>query len=94
MRSKEQSEDYRYFTEPDLVPIVLTEAYIEEVRSQLPELPLERTRRYVKEFALHPDGAFVLTTDKPLADYFEKCLDHCKNARSLCNWIIVEFQAD
>lgn len=91
MRSKEQSEDYRYFPEPDLVPIVLTEAFIEEIRSQLPELPLQRTRRYVKEFGLHPDSAFVLTTDKPLADYFEEALNRCKNARSLCNWILSEF---
>ncbi len=91
MRSKEQSEDYRYFPEPDLVPIVLTDAFIDGIRATLPELPLQRTRRYVKDFGLHPDSAFVLTTDKPLADYFESALAHCKNARSLCNWIIVEF---
>lgn len=91
MRRKEDAEDYRYFPEPDLVPIVLTEAYIEEIRAALPELPLERERRYVKELGLSPHSAFVLTYDKPLADYFEKALKISSNAKVLCNWLIVEF---
>ncbi|MBN9377842.1 MAG: glutaminyl-tRNA synthase (glutamine-hydrolyzing) subunit B [Chlamydiales bacterium 38-26] len=91
MRRKERADDYRYFPEPDLVPIVLTEAYIEEIRSQLPELPLQRERRYVAELGLSAHSAFVLTSDKPISDYFEEALKHCSNARSLCNWIIVEF---
>jgi aspartyl-tRNA(Asn)/glutamyl-tRNA(Gln) amidotransferase subunit B len=91
MRRKEYADDYRYFPEPDLVPIVLTEAYIEEIRKTLPELPLQRLRRYIQEFVLSPDTAFFITSDKLLADYFESCLKVCKNARSLCNWIIVEF---
>lgn len=91
MRRKEYAEDYRYFPEPDLVPIVLTDAYIEEIRKTLPELPLQRERRYVRELGLSLDSAFFLTSDKPLADYFELALKDCNNARSLCNWIIVEF---
>lgn len=91
MRSKEQAQDYRYFPEPDLVPIILTDAYIEEIRRSLPELPLQRERRYVSALGLPPDNAFILTSDKPLADYFEECLKTCPNARSLCNWLIVEF---
>lgn len=91
MRRKEYAEDYRYFPEPDLVPIILTDAYIEEIRRSLPELPLQRERRYVQELGLSPHNAFVLTSDKPLADYFEEALKICSNARSLCNWIIVEF---
>lgn len=91
MRKKEYAEDYRYFPEPDLVPIVLTDAYIDEIRKSLPELPLQRERRYINELGLSPDSAFVLTSDKPLADYFENALNHCTNARALCNWIIVEF---
>jgi aspartyl-tRNA(Asn)/glutamyl-tRNA(Gln) amidotransferase subunit B len=91
MRSKEYAEDYRYFPEPDLVPIVLTDAYIEKIRSELPELPLQRERRYVKELGIAPDSAFVLTSDKLLADYFEEALKVCNNPRSLCNWLIVEF---
>ncbi len=91
MRRKECADDYRYCPEPDLVPIVLTPAFIEEVRATLPEMPLERLRRYVKNLQLSPDSAFVLTSDKPLADYFEEGLKTCSNARNLCNWIIVEF---
>lgn len=91
MRTKERAQDYRYFPEPDLVPIILSEAYIEEVRSSLPELPLQRERRYVAQLELSPHSAFVLTSEKALADYFEECLKTCSNARSLCNWLIVEF---
>lgn len=91
MRRKEIPDDYRYFPEPDLVPIVLTNEYIEEIRQSLPELPLQRERRYVQELDLAPDSAFILTSDKSLADYFEEALQTCKNGRSLCNWLIVEF---
>lgn len=91
MRRKEYADDYRYFPEPDLVPIVLTEEYIEEIRQKLPELPLQRERRFVEDLGLAPDAAFFLTSDKLLADYFEQALQICGNARSVCNWIIVEF---
>lgn len=91
MRRKEQADDYRYFPEPDLPPVVLTEAYIEGIRSKLPELPLQRERRYVKELGLPEDNAFILVSEKVIADYFEEALKLCGNARSLCNWIIVEF---
>lgn len=96
MRRKEGSDDYRYFHEPDLPPIILSAKYIEEVRKTLPELPLERERRYVNELKLTPATAFTLTYDKPVADYFEEALketfDHKTSlARSLANWIIVEF---
>lgn len=91
MRRKEHADDYRYFPEPDLVPIILTDAYIDGIRAALPELPLQRERRYVKELGLSGDSAFFLTSDKPLADYFEVALKTCSNARSLCNWLIVEF---
>ncbi|MCB1111843.1 MAG: Asp-tRNA(Asn)/Glu-tRNA(Gln) amidotransferase subunit GatB [Chlamydiales bacterium] len=91
MRRKEEAMDYRYFPEPDLVPIILTDAYIEEIRAALPELPLQRERRYVSELALTPHNAFILTSDKPLADYFEIALQTCENARSLCNWLVIEF---
>lgn len=91
MRSKEQAEDYRYFPEPDLLPIILTDAYIDEIRSHLPELPLQRERRYVKELGLSAHNAFVLTMDKKIADYFEEALKACSNAKILCTWITVEF---
>lgn len=91
MRSKEGSEDYRYFPEPDLVPIVLTEEYIEGIRKALPELPMQRERRYVAELSLSPHSAFVITSEKAQADYFEEALKSCNNARSLCNWLTIEF---
>lgn len=91
MRRKESADDYRYFPEPDLLPIVLTESYIEEIRQKLPELPLQRKQRYEKEFNLSAHQAFALTSDKALADYFEIALKACSNARSLSNWLLVEF---
>ncbi len=91
MRRKESADDYRYFPEPDLVPIVLTDAYIEEIRRGLPELPLQRERRYVRDFNLSIHQAFAITSEKSLADYFEEALATCSNARSLSNWILVEF---
>ena len=91
MRKKEQAEDYRYFPEPDLVPIVLTDAYINGLKAHLPELPLERERRYVNELKLSPDSAFLIVTDKKLSDYFEKALKLSPHAQSLVNWITVEF---
>lgn len=91
MRRKETADDYRYFPEPDLVPIVLTEAYIEEQRKTLPELPRERERRYMQELGLPQASAFQLTGDKKLADYFEEALAISGNARITANWILGEF---
>lgn len=91
MRQKEEAEDYRYFPEPDLVPLILTDAYIDEVRRALPELPHQKYKRYVTELKLPEYSASVLISDKPLADYFEDALKLCPNAKSLCNWLTVEF---
>ncbi|MFN4175265.1 MAG: Asp-tRNA(Asn)/Glu-tRNA(Gln) amidotransferase subunit GatB, partial [Parachlamydiaceae bacterium] len=91
MRKKEQAEDYRYFPEPDLVPIVLTDAYINDLKASLPELPLERERRYIHDLKLNPDSAFLIVTDKKLSDYFEKALKRSSHAQALVNWINIEF---
>ena len=91
MRRKETADDYRYFPEPDLVPIVLTDAYIEEIRNSLPELPLQREKRYVRTLNLSQHQAFLLTSEKALADYFEEALQICSNGRALANWLVVEF---
>jgi aspartyl-tRNA(Asn)/glutamyl-tRNA(Gln) amidotransferase subunit B len=91
MRRKETSDDYRYFPEPDLPPILLQQSFIEDLREKLPELPLERERRYIQKLGLSPDSAFFVVSDKALADYFEEGLHECHNPRSLCNWLIVEF---
>ena len=91
MRRKETADDYRYFPEPDLVPIILTDSYIDDVRAALPELPLERERRYIADLSLPHASAFQLASDKALADYFEVALEECSNARNVANWILIEF---
>ncbi len=91
MRKKESADDYRYFPEPDLLPIFLTQEYIDEIKNELPELPHDRFKRYVKDLQLSEYNASILTNEKKLADYFEEGLKICKNAKNLCNWITVEF---
>jgi len=91
MRRKEGSDDYRYFPEPDLPPLALTKAYIEEIRAGLPELPLSRKKRYTEELKLTPYSAEILISDKGTSDYFEEALTIAKEPQSLCNWITVEF---
>ena len=73
-RSKEYAHDYRYFPEPDLPPLVISRAWVEELRAQLPELPDTRRARYMKEYGLSAQDANVLTEDKALGDYFEQVL--------------------
>ena len=90
MRVKEQADDYRYFPEPDLPPIALTESYIEQVRKALPELPRERYKRYIAELGLPEQPATLLINDKKLSDYFEACLKKCSNGKSLAIWLTVE----
>lgn len=91
MRMKEHAADYRYFPEPDLPPIILTDAYIQELKTKLPELPEERRNRYVNEFHLSEYQASILVTNKELSDFFEEGLRFLPNPISLCNWITVEF---
>ncbi len=91
MRQKEEAEDYRYFPEPDLPPIVLAEAYIEAIRATLPELPHERFKRYVTDLLLPVGSAAILINEKKLADYFEEALKVCNHPKNVCNWITVEF---
>ncbi len=91
MRKKETAEDYRYFPEPDIPPIILTAEYIAKAKKQLPELPLERLNRYMKDFNLSEYSASSLTNEKNVSDYFEEALKTCKNAKALCNWITIEF---
>ena len=91
MRTKEMAADYRYFPEPDLPPITLTDQDIENVRANLPELPQDRYNRYIDSLNLSPYNAALLVEDKTLSDYFETALANCGNATALCNWITVEF---
>lgn len=95
MRTKENAHDYRYFPEPDLVPVELDEAIVEEWRSQLPELPKVRRERMIEQYGLAPYDADVLSADKANADYFEaaaKGLDK-KVAKTLCNLFMSDVMA-
>ena len=88
MRDKEDAQDYRYFPEPDLVAIRLSDEYIENVRKSLPELPESRRERYLTEYALSEKDARLLTASKHLSDLFEGALEECGNAKAVANWIL------
>ncbi len=92
MRSKEEAHDYRYFPEPDIPPVVVTDEMLEQIRMEIPELPEARRRRYVSEFGLTGYDATVLTEDRPLADFFESVLDHGATAKPAANLIITEIR--
>ncbi|HRW58706.1 MAG TPA: Asp-tRNA(Asn)/Glu-tRNA(Gln) amidotransferase subunit GatB [Chlamydiales bacterium] len=91
MRRKESADDYRYFPEPDLLPIKLTKEYIEELEQTLPELPHERFKRYKEKLELSDYDASLLINNKKLSDYFEQALECYQNPKAICNWITVEF---
>ena len=89
MRSKEESHDYRYFPDPDLLPIEISADYIETVREQLPELPDAKQQRFVDQYALKGDDADLLTGSRPLADYFEAAVAAtAAKPQLVANWVI------
>ena len=88
MRSKEEAHDYRYFPDPDLVPLVIDDAWIDEIRSTLPELPREKKERFVKEYVLPEYDAAILTATRQLADYFEECVRLGPQPKVVSNWIM------
>lgn len=88
MRSKEDAEDYRYFPEPDLVAIRLSEEYIENIKKNLPELPESRKARYMSEYGLSEKDARLITASKYLSDLFEGAKNICENAKLSANWIL------
>jgi len=90
MRSKEEAHDYRYFPDPDLVPLSLDEGWIEAMRLALPELPDVRQKRFVSDYGLPDYDAGVLTTSKALADYFEACVALYNQPKTVSNWVMGE----
>lgn len=90
MRSKEEAHDYRYFPDPDLVPLVIEREWVERIRQTLPELPDARKERYIKAYALPEYDAEVITGSKALSDYFDQAMEHTKNAKGLSNWMMGE----
>ncbi len=89
MRSKEEAEDYRYFPDPDLLPLVVPVEWIEEIKRTMPELPEERFQRFVKDYSLDEYSAKVLTDNKELGDFFEDALKHYnKEPKLVANWLL------
>ena len=90
MRGKEDAHDYRYFPCPDLVPVDIDQAWIEDIRTTLPELPDQRKERFVNEYSLPEYDAAILTGSRELADYFETSAKLCSNPKKVSNWIMTE----
>ncbi|MBI4495637.1 MAG: Asp-tRNA(Asn)/Glu-tRNA(Gln) amidotransferase subunit GatB [Deltaproteobacteria bacterium] len=90
MRGKEEAHDYRYFPDPDLVPLVIDPEWIEAVRAGLPELPQAKRERFVREYGLPEYDAEVLTSSKSLANYYEECLRTYPQPKAVSNWIMSE----
>ena len=88
MRSKEEAHDYRYFPEPDLPYVSIGSEYIDNIRQEMPELPDAKIERYTSVFGLPRYDAFVLTSDKSIAEYFEECAALYENHKNLSNWIM------
>ena len=90
MRSKEDAQDYRYFPEPDLVPIVISDEWIEKIRSQQPELRTEKLERYKEQFDIPQYDAEIITGSKKMADLFETTTAICEKPKKVANWLIGE----
>jgi len=87
IREKEEANDYRYFPEPDLPPINLSDEYLINIKNNLPALPQQLYKKYQSEFGLSEYGAAQLTSEKEIADYFESAIQYTKNYKALANWI-------
>ncbi len=93
LRSKEDSDEYRYFPDPDLTPIIVTDAYIEELRASLPEMPQVKRQRMMEEDGLPAYDAGVITASKALADFYDGVHAHYNDTKKISNWIMVELLA-
>jgi len=90
MRGKEEAHDYRYFPDPDLTPLIIDPAWVESLRSDLPELPIARLARFIKDYGLPESDALVLTSEKDLADFFETAVSCYNQPKKICNWVLGE----
>jgi len=88
MRGKEEAHDYRYFPDPDLLPLVIDEAWIENVKTNLPELPDAKRQRFMDQYELPSYDAELLTSDRELADYFENCTREFPQPKKVSNWVM------
>lgn len=94
MRTKEDAQDYRYFPDPDLLPLNFSGAWVEEIRATLPELPIARAQRFINQYSLSAMDADVLTKEKLIADYFEQTGKVSQNFKSSANWIMTELMRE
>jgi len=90
MRSKEEANDYRYFPDPDLLPVVIEPEFLAQLKAGLPELPDQRCVRFSSDYALSDEDAQSLTSTRPLADFYEAVVKHCDDARLSANWVLSE----
>jgi aspartyl-tRNA(Asn)/glutamyl-tRNA(Gln) amidotransferase subunit B len=90
MRSKEDAHDYRYFPEPDLLPLRIRDSWVDEIKNSLPELPVDRKRRFIKDYGLSEYNANRLVEIKSLGDYFEEAAHDYRKYKKLTNWILGE----
>ncbi len=88
MRSKEEAHDYRYFSDPDLIPLEIDSTWIHEIKNTLPELPDEKRQRFINQYKLSPTDADLLTSSRELAEYFELCLKELNLPKQVANWIM------
>ena len=88
LRVKEEEQDYRYFPEPDLTPIEISEETIRRLQSEMPELPDARRERFIRQYGLPPYDAEVLTSDRAMADFFEDCVKLCGKPKAAANWLM------
>jgi aspartyl-tRNA(Asn)/glutamyl-tRNA(Gln) amidotransferase subunit B len=91
MRGKEEAHDYRYFPDPDLVPLNISKEWIDEIEKTLPELPMKKRERFVKEYGIPPYDAGVLVSSRKLADFYEETVKYSKNPKMASNWIMGDF---
>jgi aspartyl-tRNA(Asn)/glutamyl-tRNA(Gln) amidotransferase subunit B len=88
MRGKEEAHDYRYFPDPDLVPLRIDESWVDEVRKSLPELPEEKKGRFVREYKIPEYDAEILTSTKAMASYYEECVQLFPEPKTVSNWMM------
>ncbi|MCS7253477.1 MAG: Asp-tRNA(Asn)/Glu-tRNA(Gln) amidotransferase subunit GatB [Armatimonadota bacterium] len=93
MRTKETAHDYRYFPEPDIPPIVITDEWLENVGKNLPEFPKQRMQRFVEQYGLPIQDAKLLTASKASADFFERCVSMLQQPKTVANWMLTEIQS-
>ena len=93
MRSKEEANDYRYFPCPDLLPVTISQEFVDEIRASLPELPDAKKARFIESFGLKAEDAATLTTSRDTAEYFEVVAEKCGDAKLAANWVMVELSS-